>query len=115
MNAVCCSAKKETTSYWWIWLLIILIILIVLAIIFRNQLSVWLFKIKSKFQKEPVVAQGRPHFHPMQQRPMMPPAGMPRRIIPGQRPMMPRPMARPFPKEQELNDTLKKIRDMGGR
>jgi hypothetical protein len=54
----------------------------------------------------------------------MPPQGMgygPRRIIPrmplGARPMpgqgMPRPMQRPpFPKDKELDDTLKKLKDM---
>jgi hypothetical protein len=119
MNGVCCAPKVVAQkSYWWLWLLIILIILVVLAIIFRDQVAIWWFKIKSKFQKAPLQSQGRPSYPPqgMQpQRQMMPPVGPPRTIVPGQRQMMPRPIERPFPKEQELNETLKKLKDMSGK
>jgi hypothetical protein len=112
---VCCSEKEITPgpNYWWLYLLIILIILIILAVIFRNQLQVWWFKTKGQFQKKPFEPA-----RPMPPRPMMPPLMPPRTIIPGQapRPMMqPRPIARPFPKQKELDETLKKIKDMGGK
>ena len=111
-QGTCCSPKPvaPTKSYLWLWLLVILIILLVLAIVFRDQLKIWVFKIKSKFSKGPVAQQSRPSFPPA---PQMPPqGGMPqRRIMPGQ--MQPRPMpSRPFPKDRELDDTLRKLKDM---
>ena len=69
----------------------------------------WLFRIKNKFSKQPLVPQQRPMQVPMQ--------GMPRQIIPGQmppRPLPPRP-GLPFPKQKELDDTLKKLKDMGNK
>jgi len=115
-DSVCCSAQAKR-SYWWIWILVLLIILLVLAFIFRNQLKVWLFKRSSGFSKAPASPQTRPPFPPNSPRPMM---AMPRRIIPSsqqqiQRPPvrpMSRPMPRPFPKDRELDNTLKKLRDM---
>ena len=113
-NEICCAAKPKK-SYWWLWLLIFLVILLVLAIIFRNQLKIWVFKTKNKFSKGPVNQQKRPPMPPAG-RPM-PLMGMPRRIIPGQmpmrRPMLPRPMPPRFSKDKELDETLKKIREMG--
>ena len=111
VTQVCCSTKAQR-SYWWVWLLVLLVILLALAIIFRNQLKLWLFKRDSGFSKSPVTSQGRPPFPPAGQRPMMP---MLRRMMPGQ--PMPRPnpamMRRPpFPKDRELDDTLKKLKDM---
>ncbi len=114
-NGICCSLKVvEDKSYWWLWLLIILIILIILAIVFRNQVQMWYFRVKNKFSKQPVNPQQRPP-----QQSMM---GMPRQIIPGQmppRPMPPRGMpprpGLPFPKQRELDDTLKKLKDMGNK
>jgi hypothetical protein len=113
-QGVCCSTKTivPSPSYWWVWLLVILVILIILAIIFRNQVQMWYFKIKNKFSKQPMP--------PQQQRPGMPPAGMPRQIIPGQRPpfppqrpgMPPQRPGMPYPKQRELDDTLKKLKDM---
>ena len=110
-DSVCCSAKAAK-SYWWIWILVLLIILLVLAFIFRNQLKIWIFKRNSGFSKAPVGQQTRPPFPPNSPRPMM---SMPRRMIPGQ-PQMSRPMQRmaprPFPKDKELDSTLKKLKDM---
>lgn len=107
----CCGpAEKEEKSYLWLWLLIILIILVVLAIIFRNQLKIWLFRIKSKFKKGPPPSRTGPGFFP------------PRRILPRARPRMilPRqPARRPIPKtartekNKELDETLKKLKQMG--
>ena len=120
----CCTAKTtpEPVSYWWLWLLVILIILIILAIIFRNQLKIWLFRVKSKFSKSPVDSRQRPSgfpprappnsFIPRQMMPPRPGMNMPQRYPPQQRyPQMQRPNQ--FPRDKELDDTLKKLRDMG--
>jgi hypothetical protein len=111
---VCCNTPTSSSkSYWWIWVLVLLIILLILVYIFRNQLKVWIFKRDSGFSKSNVNPQTRPPFPPTSQRPMM--GSMPRRIIPGQMPprqapgMMKRP---PFPKDRELDETLKKLKDM---
>jgi hypothetical protein len=131
----CCAPKtttQEETNYWWVWLLVILVILLILAIIFRNQLKIWFFKIKSKFSKSPVSQQrpnnrpgprpGQPGQHiqmPGAARPrpgLLPPRGpnpmMQRRPMPRQ-PRQPRRNAKSFPRERELQDTLKKLKDMG--
>jgi len=116
----CCSPKTTaSTSYAWIWLLVILIILIALAIVYRNQLKVWWFKFKNKFVKIPVAQQTRPlNQPPYGMMPRRMPPGMPMR--PGMRPMpVQRPLTRlpprPFPKDRELSETLKKLRDMSGK
>jgi hypothetical protein len=113
-DGVCCvqSSTTQGKSYWWVWLLVILIILLGLAIYFRNQLKVWLFKMKSDFSKSPVGNSNRPPSFP----PQPPAGGMGRRLIPQQPMRLPprQPMQqRPFPKDRELDATLKKIRDMG--
>lgn len=128
----CCAPKSdaaEERNYWWVWLLIFLIVLLVLAIIYRNQLKIWIFRIKNKFSKGPVGPQTmppRPGFPPAP--PMFPraPGLMPRRILPGQRQAMPqqpgfkrlaavpaRPGAKPYPRENILQDTLKKLKEIG--
>ncbi len=107
---ICCGAKVTTAkSYWWLWLLIILIILIVLGIVFRKQLSVWIFKMKSGFRKSPAVVQQsgpRPPFSPV-----FPQRMMPRRIIPQTQRAVSR-VASKSGLDKELDDTLKKLRDM---
>ena len=112
----CCGVKPKP-SYWWIWLLVILIILLVLAIIFRNQLKIWFFRIKNKFKRGPAptrVGPG-PRFPPA---PPGAPRGrmMPRMILPWQqrRPAgRPGPVARPASKtDRELEETLRKLKEM---
>ncbi len=119
--SVCCVQKEETSggSNWWIWILAILIILIIVAIIYRHRIQAWWFNYQKKRQagKGGATSVGR-----------APGPGLP------VRPMMPvgRPMARPIPprglpvrpatkvigrtnasKNKELDDTLKKLRDIG--
>jgi hypothetical protein len=134
----CCApaAPKERASLWWVWLLAILIILLILAIIYRNQVKIWLFRIKSKYKKGPV-PQGQgprpgrpgPGIGPMFRRPgPQGPGRLPLpRGAPGQgprgmpaRPMRPRPGMPPqrqnnqaFPKENILQETLRKLKEMG--
>ncbi len=122
----CCSPASETpetstkSNYWWVWLLIILIILLGLAIVFRNQLKIWLFRMKNKFSKGSVSPQSRPGFPPSPGAGLGASRQMPRRILPfQQRPMpgMRRPMpgSKPpqFPKENMLQETIRKLKEMG--
>ncbi|MDP1729403.1 MAG: hypothetical protein Q8L27_04325 [archaeon] len=119
-GGICCEYTGKTGSNaWWIWLLIILIILLVLAIIFRDQVKMWWFRIKNKFSKSPASAQQprRPPFPPAagmnMNRPTIP--FRPSRIVPGMMPprgSMSPGTNRPFPKDKELDDTLKKLKDM---
>jgi len=102
----CCEYIEPSGSNWWlIILLIILIILVILAIIFRNQLKVWMFKRKSGYKEGKV---GRPLSRPG-------PPGLPMpNIIP--KPSLPprRPPARGRPpsRDKEFEETMKKLRDM---
>lgn len=115
--SVCCSSAEGGQGYWWVWLLVILIILIILGIIFRNQLKVFWFKVQSKFRKGPVTSQPPRQMAPSQagmamQRPapgMLPP-GMRRYPMPG----APGAAQKPgLAKERELDETMKKLREMG--
>jgi hypothetical protein len=119
IGVTCCGPKPISTPWYarlWIWLLIILIILVILAIIFRNQVQIWYFKVKNKFSKKPVEEQKRNNFGFQNPQPNQTNFG-PRRIIPGAPPRPfpsgPRPGIRPFPRDKELDETLKKLRDMG--
>ncbi len=92
VGEVCCQTKTSP-SYWWVWLLLILIIIIILAIVFKDKIKMWWFTMQNKFNKQPVAAQQRP---PMQ--------GMGQRQVPVS--------PRPFPKDNELDATLKKLKGM---
>ncbi len=122
----CCGTKPATGVSWWlIILLIILIILVILAIIFRNQLKIWWFRTKSGFKskKGPEPTNRPPSPPPYTGRPPL----MPRQIIPRQippRPMPPRQgrppaQARAAPsksqKDREFEETMKRLREMGGK
>ena len=48
---ICCVKKSKQASYWWIWLLAILIILLIIAIIFRDKLRQYYYRIKLKFKR----------------------------------------------------------------
>ena len=127
-GGVCCEIKQDTTSgpnYFLIILLIILIILLIVAIIKRNELKIWIFKMKSKFSKSPSNSnQSRPPYSPtgmrppmrpmgMPPRPMMPPGMSPRPMAPGLRPNQIPPPGRPYPKDKELAETLERLKRMG--
>jgi hypothetical protein len=116
----CCASKESSggSMFWIIVLLIILIILVVLAIIFRNQLKIWLFKIKSKFKsgKAPTPSQrpSPPGFPQPMRRilPSRPPIG---RTIPSRIPA--RETQKNSSKKSSSNDkdfdeTMRKLRDM---
>ncbi len=108
---VCCApAPEPSPSYWWLWLLVILIILVVIAILLRNQLRIWLFRIKSGFKRGPAPTSSRPSFPPPG-----PPIqrARPRMILPQQQARRPIPQRAVSKTDKELEETLKKLKEMG--
>jgi len=93
-NQVCCKTKTTTTSEgtpWWIWVLVILIIAVLAAIgyVYREQLKLYWFQLKTKFKKDKddnsTFPRGpgsrfppRPGFPPVRR--SMPPVAPPRRF-----------------------------------
>jgi hypothetical protein len=124
---VCC-APGDNGGGGWIWiiiLLLILIILTVLAIIYRDHLKIWFFKLKNKLQKKRTDKEksgqgpqgpGKPGPRPpgppsqMQQRPRF----RPRRILPKSFRTPPKrlPQKPQSKTDKELDETLKKLKEM---
>lgn len=111
---VCCevvsapSPAPKPKSLLWLWiLLIILIILLILAIIFRDKVKLWIFKIKSKFKKEPKKPVTPPPA-PMA-RPGFPPIRRPVPILPPRRPVPPpvHPVVKTYTSVKETKTTTK--------
>ncbi len=100
---VCCGRKpvEESSNYLLIILLIILIVLVILAIVFRNQLKIWMFRFKSDYKTKKT---GRP-FPPAVPQLARPPLF--------QRPpvFQQRPTQRPA-RDKEFDETMKRLRDM---
>ena len=111
-DTCCMPADKEGGSYWWIWALFVLVILTVVAIIYREKLKELYYKFKAKGGKGTGSQQPhRPGFPPgpgYNRRPVGPPPQ--RRIMP---PQQRRPIQRPQKNPRELDDVLKKLKDMG--
>lgn len=107
----CCisSGGGGGGSYWWIWLLLILIILVIIGIIFRDRLSYYFGKY-SPFGKKKTPPPGPGGFPMVSPAPMRMPA--PRKILP---PTQRRPMPRrpPQRRSSELDDVLKKLKEIG--
>lgn len=104
----CCKEKtKSEFNYFWIWLLIILIILVIIAIIFKDKLRVYWFRVKSKFKRKPSVKTPPRGFPPQGRR--IPPR-MQRRILP---PTQPRRQPKKVKPSKELDNVLKKLKEMG--
>lgn len=109
----CCSLKTEgEKSYWWIWTLLILIVLVIIGIIFREKLKVFFLRLQSKRRPRP-----RGPFNHLRMGPtssMMRPRPRPiqRRIFP---PSRHSPSVRPrrTKTSKELDDVLKKLKDLG--
>lgn len=106
-SKVCCVriAGEPWWKLWWIWALLGLIVLVLVGILFRNQLQMFWMKITSGRGKGSSVApRGGPRFPPSSgSRNIFPPSNMMR---PGSRP----------PRASEggdVEDVLKKLRDMG--
>lgn len=102
-SEVCCAPKPADSSgsSAWIWILILLIILVVLAIIFRKRLQMLWFKFRKRRSAAatPIVMR----------RPPFPPAGAqraPQYRAPAQ------PVRRSSPADKEMEETLKKLKEM---
>ena len=121
----CCLPKTtpKKASTLWLWILGILIILVIIGIIFKDKLREFLFKLKPKKSRGglsgPIPGFRRPpppHF-PILRRPHpMTRPTIERKILPSRPPAHPpRPMARPQKTgaQRELDDVLKKLKEMG--
>jgi len=107
---LCCVASEESGGVSWVWiiLLLILIILVVLAIIYRHKLAIMWHTWKGKIKSTPVVKPSGPSLR----RPGFPPRPMPiRNSLPIRSPAG-RPGRPTGAKDAELEDTLKKLREM---
>jgi len=107
----CCIKKPEKQGgYWWIWLLLILIILVILAIIYKDKVRVYWMKIKSGFGK-PSGAGTKPseRLPPTFQGPA-PTRAPQRKILP---PTQRRPRTPTRKPKGEIDEVLKKLKDMG--
>ncbi len=112
---VCCAEEGNSftgKNYLWIWILslAILIVLVVMGFLYKDKLKAyWVsFTGKGKSSSQP---RGGPFMPPSF--PSFPPRGLPpRRIIPSSTPV---PQRRPMPvkKTNEMDDVLKKLKDMG--
>jgi hypothetical protein len=107
-TGLCCGSKPvPEKSLLWLWILIISIILVVLAIIFRNRLKIFFHNLKQKFskKKEKTDTAAPSSFN----RPFIRPFPIMRRPIsrPGEKAKV------PIKKEDELESTLKKLKEMG--
>ena len=115
-SEICCVQKTTSTkNYAWVWILLILIILVVLAIIFRNKLRMLWLKIskKSGAGSSSSSKPGFPRFPPStsQNYPMRVPER--RILLPVNRPPQ-RPIVRPKSGAQkELDEVLRKLKEMG--
>ncbi len=113
---VCCVPDNKTGgNYLWIWILFILVILVVVAIIYREKLKGIYYKMKSKGGKSSGTTQQprRPGYPPTpgyNRRPSRPP--MQRKIMPPQQQPR-RPIQKPARNPRELDDVLKKLKQMG--
>ena len=102
----CCIKKTQQGSYWWLWLLAVLIILVIIAIIFKDKLRPYYYRIKFMFKGG--------------SKPEAPPSAFPatprgpisqRRIFsPNQRQ---EPVRRPVKRSSEIDEVLKKLKEMG--
>lgn len=102
----CCMSKSEEKSYTWLWILIILIIITIVAIIFKDGLRKMIFRLKPGSRRP---GPGANRFRP---RPRGPPPEAP---LMRARPMERRPVHAPAGRKPrgEIDDVLKKLKDMG--
>lgn len=113
----CCILKTDGDgkSYAWVWVLLILIVLVVIGIIFRDKLRNTWMRIKSGRRPRPdnrPFSRPSPGLTPPLRRPIMRPRPVQRRILPPTRhPPAQRP--RKTGASKELDDVLKKLKEMG--
>ncbi len=118
---------EEEKSYWWLWVLFALIVLATLGILFKDKVREFILKIKTRGGKKggfsgsgsssgprgPPSYPRRPMRRPMPQRKILPPQMRPSRPTgpPGSGPPIKKPL--PNSKNKELDDVLKKLKEMG--
>ncbi len=102
-NELCCVQQQQNQGSVWIWILAVVIALSLVGIIFRKKLSVMTFRLKSKFKGGGKAQPGLPPRPPF---PPRPPITFQRRPLP---PPVPKRQQRP----SEVNDVLKKLREIG--
>jgi hypothetical protein len=102
-SEVCCITQQGSNTIW-IWILLILIVLVLIGILFRKKLRVLWFRIKSKFTKGG--GKPQPGYQPRPPFPPRPPMSFQRRPLPPQPP-------RQQQKPSEINDVLKKLKEIG--
>ncbi len=114
-NDVCCMKKKRSGPNALFWILIILVVLVVLGIIFRDKLRKFWFRLggkskKPEFKGREIPGPGLPMTPSTEPRRRI----RPRHIMPsGHHPATKRPAQRPGKISTELDDVLKKLKDMG--
>ncbi|MBT6690154.1 hypothetical protein HN903_03695 [archaeon] len=113
----CCKTKTTTDegSVWWIWLLIVLIIAVLIAIgyVYRDNLKLYWFQLRSKFKKDKGNKGTSPKGPGLPPRPGFPPVR--RGPMPHQRRPAPnRPTrARAYDRrDKAMSETFRKLRDM---
>jgi len=122
---ICCKevasateSEEEESGIGWIWIviLIILIILVILGIIFRDKLRVWWFKFRGKAKTSKFSPRGPPGGRIMPRPIPTFGARQPIRRIPVSRGVPPEPRPRPktgaSAKDKELEETMKKLKEM---
>jgi len=110
----CCVLKtdKDGKSYAWVWVLLILIVLVIVGIIFRDKLRDFWMKIKSGRRPRPgPFSRPSPGLTPPLRRPVMRHRPQRRILPPQRRPPAQRP--RKTGASKELDDVLKKLKEMG--
>lgn len=123
-SQTCCVPKSSSNGDGfplYVWILVGLIILVIIGIIFRNKLRPYFLRFKSKFGRRSKGPRGhgpgRPGFPPLMPSHGGPHRGRPpRRILPpgAHRPHPGRTPPGPKPKKSgELDDVLKKLKEMG--
>jgi hypothetical protein len=119
-SGVCCKVTPTTPSgsKTWIWILLlaILIVLVIIAILMRDKIRLAWYKYKGNAKTTPVATRptGPPGFRPMQRMmPMRRVQGPMQRPMPLQRrPTVPPAKKPASAKDIEMEETLRKLRDM---
>lgn len=104
----CCMAEKGSSLGFWITTLVILIILATLGIIFREKVKLWWFilreKMSARFGNKPAAVQ--------RTTPTAPFSPMARPMMPQRYAMQPTAPIRPVAKDKEMEEALRKLREM---